>query len=134
MSSSLSYLLIFTSCNTFESTVALCLAECITLSLPKAQKTLLFRSSQRPSIYYWIWMLENGKHLQEINFLQLTQYSNSIAMDGGEIKKGKKSPASATAILLCLCVAALTERFIEKVHFTNWHFSHGDQFFLLSSV
>lgn len=57
MSSPLSYLN-FTSCFKFERTAAFCLAECATLFRPEAQKTLLFRFSPRPRIYYCLWVLE----------------------------------------------------------------------------
>lgn len=62
---------------------------------------------------------------KRINLLQLSQSPNSIAMDdSGEClsltrlknQVKKNNPASAAAIL---CVPALTEGWIGKVHFTN---------------
>lgn len=104
----------FCSCHKFESTVALWSAESATLSLPKAQKTLLFSLSLRPSINYCLWVLENGKHPREINLLQLSQSPNSIAVDGWveclsltRLKNRVKSPASAAAILpMPLCASS----------------------------
>ena len=92
--------------------------------LPKAQKTLLFRFSLRPGINYRLWVLENGKHPQEINLLQLAQSPNSTAMDGWgrmfepastRLKNRVKSPASAAAILpVPLCASSHWGLWYEK--------------------
>lgn len=110
----------------FQCTAALWLAESATLSLPKAQKTL-FRLSQRASINYRLWVLENGKHPQEINLLQLSQSPNSIAMDGwGEclsltrLKNRVKTPASAAALLPVPLCASAHRGFDMKSPFHKW--------------
>lgn len=103
------------------------------------QKTLLFRLSLRPGINYRLWVLENGKHPQEINLPKLSQSPNSRAVDGwGRMsephqieKSSKKALRQPLPSFPRLCVPALTEGLIWKVHFTNGCVSRRDQFFLL---
>lgn len=95
VSPSLSFLLL---CHKFQCTAALWLAESATLFLPKAQKTLLFTFSLRPSINYRLWVLENGKYPQEINLLQLSvskQHSHGWLgrmLGPHQIEKSSKKP------------------------------------------
>lgn len=82
-------------------------------------------------------MLENGKHPQEINLLQLSLGPNSIAMAGwGEWaspdwKIEWKALRQPLPSFLWHRVPALTEALKRKVDFTNGCVSHSDRFFLL---
>lgn len=144
MSSPLSYLN-FTSCFKFERTAAFCLAECATLFCPKAQKTLLFRFSPRPHIYYCLWVLggwnEKKKKTPQKESISSNFYTLPTAwpwMAGGktfeapqiEKEEEKKSSRQPLSSFPRCCVPELIEGLIAKVHFTNGCFSHRDQFFV----